>query len=173
MGQPQPLDKGTFTHSRLSHAASVDMLMAELSVTPGIGLSHVVWQKRLAKNGLNQLTVRQGQNPFRLFLSQLNNPLILILLASAAVFSAWVFAKDTSQELHTNEPCMHGALLSVTGARLKAGKNIHPLLSRQLRQCQDDDAPPRAKSSARRHAPCNAVNHTFTYIFIRTFQQQR
>ena len=61
------------------------MLMAELSVTPGIGLSHVVWQKRLAKNGLNQLTVRQGQNPFRLFLSQLNNPLILILLASAAV----------------------------------------------------------------------------------------
>jgi len=95
MDQTQPQGKEGLTHRNNRHAQTPAALMGDLATTPDVGLSQAVWQHRLAQHGPNQLTARQGKSPFRLFLSQLNNPLILILLASAFVTAAmddWVDA---------------------------------------------------------------------------------
>ncbi|MBN2720930.1 MAG: cation-translocating P-type ATPase, partial [Proteobacteria bacterium] len=68
------------------HALTEEELLEELDVDPGKGLSEAEVKDRLAFHGPNELQVEKPPSPFRIFLSQFKNVLIIILLL-AALFS--------------------------------------------------------------------------------------
>jgi cation-transporting ATPase F len=66
-----------------------------LAVDPDQGLSNREARQRRKKFGLNRLTAKKGKGPIILFLSQFNDPLIYILLASGLItglLKTWVDA---------------------------------------------------------------------------------
>jgi magnesium-transporting ATPase (P-type) len=67
------------------HSLASDTLLHDLKTDIQRGLSKSEANARLNKFGSNQLTPRKGKSPFRLFLSQLHQPLVYILLVSAGV----------------------------------------------------------------------------------------
>ncbi|MFO1417110.1 MAG: cation-transporting P-type ATPase [Methylotetracoccus sp.] len=67
------------------HALSTDAVTTQLRIEPRRGLDASEVATRLADIGPNRLTPRKGKRPLRLFLSQFNDPLIYILLASGLV----------------------------------------------------------------------------------------
>jgi Mg2+-importing ATPase len=72
----------------------IDRVMAALCSSPD-GLSTAAARERLGEVGPNTLQARRHQSGFRLLLSQLNNPLVLILVFAAvvsAVVQEWVDA---------------------------------------------------------------------------------
>lgn len=68
-----------------SHAHPVSVLLSRFQLTLNDGLSPTILAERLERFGVNALAVARARNPLRLLLSQFHNPLIYILLASAAV----------------------------------------------------------------------------------------
>lgn len=62
---------------------SKEDVITELSVDTVNGLTSEEVQKRKEKYGLNELTAKEGKSIIRMFLEQLNDPLIYILLAAA------------------------------------------------------------------------------------------
>jgi len=68
------------------HALTEEELFEELNVDPGEGLSGREAKDRLVFHGPNELEVEKPPSPFRIFLRQFKNALIIILLL-AALFS--------------------------------------------------------------------------------------
>ncbi|MDD1620881.1 MAG: cation-transporting P-type ATPase [Methylococcaceae bacterium] len=66
------------------HSLSADAVLEALDVKPKQGLSEKKVLLRLNEYGANKLTPRRGKSPLRLLLSQFHQPLIYILLISAA-----------------------------------------------------------------------------------------
>lgn len=64
---------------------TVETSCRELDVTIASGLSSAQAAERLAKNGKNELTGQKGKTKIQMFLSQLNDPMIYILFAAAAI----------------------------------------------------------------------------------------
>ncbi|GAA0729143.1 calcium-translocating P-type ATPase, SERCA-type [Clostridium malenominatum] len=62
---------------------SKEDVITELSVDVVNGLTSEEVEKRKEKYGLNELTAKEGKSMVRMFLEQLNDPLIYILLAAA------------------------------------------------------------------------------------------
>ncbi len=70
------------------HALDSSEILRELDSDPTLGLSaHEAAQRRL-RYGPNQLTPKQGLRLYQLFLSQLNQPLVLILIAATLITTA-------------------------------------------------------------------------------------
>ncbi len=69
----------------LWHHLTVTALLQTLATGPDCGITADERMARQKIYGLNRLTTRRGKNPLLLFLSQLNHPLIYILLLSALV----------------------------------------------------------------------------------------
>ncbi len=67
------------------HSLPADVLLNDLGVDIQEGLSETEAGRRLADYGPNRLTPRKGKSPLRLFLSQFHQPLVYILLISAAI----------------------------------------------------------------------------------------
>ena len=67
------------------HCLPTDTLLARFHVETSRGLSEAEVSERLDTVGPNRLTPRKGKGPFRLLLSQFHQPLVYILLLSAAV----------------------------------------------------------------------------------------
>jgi Ca2+-transporting ATPase len=67
------------------YKASVDAVLEKLKVKRDEGLSDDEAQKRLEQYGPNQLQAAKKLNPFKLFLSQFQDVLVIVLLISAAV----------------------------------------------------------------------------------------
>ncbi|WP_445371555.1 cation-transporting P-type ATPase [Methylomonas sp. HW2-6] len=68
----------------LWHNLAPEQLLSQLDVQLGAGLSSQTAQSRLEQAGPNRLTPPRGKGPLRLLLSQFHQPLIYILLFSAA-----------------------------------------------------------------------------------------
>ncbi|OAI01600.1 cation-transporting P-type ATPase [Methylomonas methanica] len=66
------------------HSQTPETVLTHFAVELGQGLSDEDAQKRLAANGANRLTARRGKGPLLLLLAQFHQPLIYILLFSAA-----------------------------------------------------------------------------------------
>lgn len=69
-------------------------VLAAFSVTIDKGLSTAEANQRLADYGRNELHGNKPLNPFKLFLSQFNDVLIMVLLAAAAVSFGLAFVED-------------------------------------------------------------------------------
>ncbi len=67
------------------HALSPEPAAASLEVDPARGLGAEEAARRLAEYGPNRLTPKRGKGPLALLLAQFHDPLIYILLASAAI----------------------------------------------------------------------------------------
>ncbi len=67
------------------HSLETSTILQALHADAGQGLSDDEARRRSAKYGPNQLTVRRGKGPLRLFLSQFHQPLIYILLCAGAL----------------------------------------------------------------------------------------
>ena len=65
----------------------------ELGVDPGRGLSAAEAAARLEKYGPNELQEKKGKTKLQMFLSQLNDPMIYILFAAAAIS---IFLREVS-----------------------------------------------------------------------------
>ncbi|ANE54338.1 cation-transporting P-type ATPase [Methylomonas sp. DH-1] len=68
----------------LWHNLPPEQLLSQLDVQLGAGLSGQAAESRLADTGPNRLTPPRGKGPLRLLLAQFHQPLIYILLFSAA-----------------------------------------------------------------------------------------
>ena len=64
---------------------SLEDVLSEFSVDPSIGLSDIEAKKRLEKYGMNQLKGKPKKSLISLFLSQLKDMLIYVLLAAAII----------------------------------------------------------------------------------------
>jgi Mg2+-importing ATPase len=76
-------------------ASPVDRLVAELGSSPAAGLATGQALSRLSRHGPNTIALRRQATPLRLFLSQFESPLVLILVFAAvvsAVVRDWVDA---------------------------------------------------------------------------------
>jgi len=71
------------------HAMEIDSLLGELDTDPMHGLSSEEARRRLSTYGYNELKEEEKASPFRLFVNQFKNTLIIILLV-ATVLSAIV-----------------------------------------------------------------------------------
>lgn len=69
----------------LWHSLPIEQTLTELNANPELGLNESEAQTRLEHFGANLLTPRRGKGPIRLFLSQFHQPLVYILLLSAAI----------------------------------------------------------------------------------------
>ena len=67
------------------HDKSVQDVLQSLNVSPEAGLSSAEAESRLAKHGPNRLAEKKGKTRLQMLLSQLNDPMIYILFAAAAV----------------------------------------------------------------------------------------
>ena len=67
------------------HATDAQTVVAELKSDASSGLTAAEAQTRLERDGENRLTVSTGPSAFRRFLSQLTQPLVLILIVAAVV----------------------------------------------------------------------------------------
>ncbi len=73
------------THQKTNwHSLSPEALLTQFKLELGQGLSSAEAQRRLASTGRNRLTPPKGKGPLLLLLAQFNQPLIYILLLSAA-----------------------------------------------------------------------------------------
>lgn len=67
------------------HSLSSDSLLSVLDTDSKQGLSENEAEQRLAQYGQNRLTPPRGKGPFKLLLSQFNQPLVYILLLSGSI----------------------------------------------------------------------------------------
>jgi len=73
------------TDSQSPHAREPLLLINELGADPDVGISHELAEQRLAEYGPNELPSSGGPSVLRVFLTQFRNPLIYVLLGSAAI----------------------------------------------------------------------------------------
>ncbi|MCK9609409.1 MAG: cation-transporting P-type ATPase [Methylomonas sp.] len=81
------------TNKTMWHKLPLDKVLTELNSDSEHGLSELEAQHRLKHFGPNLLTPRRGKGPIKLFLSQLHQPLVYILLisgATTAFLQEWV-----------------------------------------------------------------------------------
>jgi magnesium-transporting ATPase (P-type) len=77
------------------HAADTVLVADELRVDPARGLDEADAAARLQRHGSNRPGARTGHSPLRRFLSQLTQPLVLVLIAAGVVtlfLDAWLDA---------------------------------------------------------------------------------
>ncbi|MBS4051064.1 MAG: cation-transporting P-type ATPase [Methylomonas sp.] len=75
------------------HSLPINKVLTELNSDSTLGISEAEAQSRLKHFGPNLLTPRRGKGPIKLFLSQFHQPLVYILLLSAAttaLLQEWV-----------------------------------------------------------------------------------
>src|SRR5690606_34929885 len=63
----------------------LDELVSDLNPNVDSGLSEDEASRRLARNGLNRLTARRGTPAWRMFVAQLVQPLVVVLIVAAGV----------------------------------------------------------------------------------------
>ena len=73
------------TNSQHPHACEQLVLVDEYGADPDAGISHDLAEQRLAEYGPNELPSSRGPSVVRVFLTQFRNPLIYVLLGSAAI----------------------------------------------------------------------------------------
>jgi Ca2+-transporting ATPase len=66
------------------HAQSVQEVIEITGSSPD-GLSEAKAQRRIEETGKNEIPEQNGEGPFRIFLNQFRNPLILILIGAALI----------------------------------------------------------------------------------------
>jgi Ca2+-transporting ATPase len=66
------------------HSKSIEDVYKELDTSPG-GLSKNDAKDRILKYGLNELVAKKGKSPFRLFLEQFTNFLVIILIVATII----------------------------------------------------------------------------------------
>src|SRR5215204_4060009 len=71
-----------------------DTILVQLKVDPSKGLGIADAKQRLQTQGRNELRASKGINPFKLFLSQFQDVLIIILLLAAGVSYGLTFVED-------------------------------------------------------------------------------
>ena len=72
----------------MAHGKKLEALLTQLNTTPA-GLTGEEARRRLEEQGYNELSPPAAPGLLRRFLSQLADPMILLLLASAGI-SLWV-----------------------------------------------------------------------------------
>jgi Ca2+-transporting ATPase len=75
------------------YQSSAQAVLDELEVSSGRGLSTAEVEKRRVKYGSNQLHSGRSINPFKLFINQFNDALIIVLLIAAAVSFGLAFVE--------------------------------------------------------------------------------
>lgn len=70
------------------HSLGQQEVCEKLGVDATLGLSRAEVEHRLAAHGPNEIQVKQGPSPWRIFLGQLKDPLIIILLVAASLSAA-------------------------------------------------------------------------------------
>src|SRR5471030_2892095 len=98
-------------------------ILRKLNVDPNIGLSELEAKNRLEKNGENKLDSQKKKNTWQLFLSQINDVMIYILLG-AAIISA--FMKEYSDAVIILIVILINALIGVV-QESKAEKSLEAL----------------------------------------------
>lgn len=83
----------------MPYQLTAKQLYTKYSVTEQ-GLSDQEAKQRLGHFGLNRLTPKQKLSPWRIYLSQFNNSLTIILLVAASlIFFIWYFGERTQEDL--------------------------------------------------------------------------
>lgn len=85
---------------------TAERVLRELNSAPG-GLSRKQAAARLAKHGENRLARKKGDSLWRRFMLQLSDPMILVLLAAAAV-SAVLCVVHREFPVHYTQHRRHG-----------------------------------------------------------------
>lgn len=89
------------------HTLTVEEALERLEVAPDEGLSEEEAGRRLEEHGANELTEEEGPGPLRILWRQLAEPLVLVLVAAAAV-SAALWHLGAAEE---REPLPYDALV--------------------------------------------------------------
>ena len=80
-----------------SYQSDADSILSDLKTTPDQGISPTEAENRLRQYGRNELQAGKRLNPFKLFLSQFQDALIIVLLIAAGVsFGLAIVEKDGS-----------------------------------------------------------------------------
>lgn len=77
------------------HTLAPDAVAKELGVDIGVGLSAAEAKRRLAEYGPNEIEGREGRSPILLFLAQFTSPLVVVLIAAAALSALVHDVKDS------------------------------------------------------------------------------
>lgn len=128
---------------------STEEISKELDVSPTIGLSTEKAQERLAAYGSNKLTGKKKKSLFRLFLAQLQDTLIYVLLAASVLT---VFIGEYTDTAIILIVVILNAIVGVT-QEYKAGKAVealqqmttpHALVRRdgEIKEIQSEDVVP-------------------------------
>lgn len=75
--------------SHLWHALATPDVAAKLGVDPVLGLSPAEVQKRLLKYGPNQLRPEKWESIWDIFLEEVREPMILLLLVTGVIYAIW------------------------------------------------------------------------------------
>ena len=77
------------------HAMSVPQVAHRLGVDPASGLSEEVARNRFLVFGPNRLSPRKEQTVWDIFLEEIREPMIVLLLVTGALYAIWGQFKDT------------------------------------------------------------------------------
>ncbi|MCP3995927.1 MAG: HAD-IC family P-type ATPase, partial [bacterium] len=76
------------------HTRDATVVLDELGVDSTAGLSHGEASSRLEKYGPNELVEHDGIQPFRIFLNQFTDTMVIVLMAAAVIAAAIGDTKD-------------------------------------------------------------------------------
>ncbi len=91
MSTPEPTE---VSERPVFHTRDVDDVLTELSVTADDGLETTDAASRLGEYGPNELVERDGIRPFRIFLNQFTDTMVIVLMIAAAIAAAIGDTKD-------------------------------------------------------------------------------
>jgi len=137
------------------HALPADEVAHRLGVAPRVGLSPVEAAARLRQHGPNELPTDEGPAGWRIFVRQLVQPLVLVLIAAAAVsFFVWLLAHEPQplpydtivilaivalnaalgfmQEYRAERALQALERLTAPGARLRRGGEVYEVPAREV-----------------------------------------
>src|SRR5688500_13664078 len=81
----------------LPYQQPVEQSIAALTTDPRRGISITEAKERLSRFGRNELTAEETVPPWRKFLRQFSDPLVILLLTATAISTAlWLFERDAA-----------------------------------------------------------------------------
>jgi len=75
--------------SHLWHTLATSDVTAHFGVDPALGLSPAEVQRRLLKYGPNQLRPEKWESAWDIFLEEVREPMILLLLVTGVIYAIW------------------------------------------------------------------------------------
>ena len=84
-----PFPDGNSGETSLWHAISTEAVCRHLEVNPDLGLDPQEARRRLVRFGPNRLRVERKNPIWRQFLRELREPMVVLLLATGILYSAW------------------------------------------------------------------------------------